>query len=124
MALPIRTIPSFPAVPLFHQETSISLLSLSVEGRKNENHNHRKVTTLITWTTSLSNSMKLLAMRCRATQDKQVMAESSDKTWSIGEGNGKPLQYSCLENNPMTGMKRKKKKNRTMKDEISRFVGA
>ena len=68
-------------------------------------HNHRKVTTLITWTTSLSNSMKLLAMRCRATQDKQVMAESSDKTWSIGEGNDKPLQYFCLEN-PMNSTKR------------------
>ena len=26
------------------------------------------------------------------------MGESSDKMWSIGEGNGKPLQYSCLEN--------------------------
>ena len=35
---------------------------------------------------------------CMATQDGQVMVESSDKTWSTGEGNGKPLQYSCLEN--------------------------
>ena len=34
----------------------------------------------------------------RATQDGQVMVESSDKMWSTGEGNGKPLQYSCLEN--------------------------
>ena len=33
------------------------------------------------------------------------MEESSDKTWSTGEGNGKPLQYSCLEN-PMNNMKR------------------
>ena len=39
----------------------------------------------------------------RATQDGQVMVESSDKMWSIGEGNGKPLQYSCLEN-PMNTM--------------------
>ena len=45
-------------------------------------------------------------MPCRATQDGQVMVESSDKTWSTGEGNGKPLQYSGLEN-PMNSMKRK-----------------
>ena len=37
-------------------------------------------------------------MPCRATQDGWVMVGSSDKTWSTGEGNGKPLQYSCLEN--------------------------
>ena len=42
--------------------------------------------------------MKLWAMLCRAAQDRWDMAESSDKTWSTGEGNGKPLQYSCLEN--------------------------
>ena len=35
-------------------------------------------------------------MLCRATHDGQVMVESSDKMWSIGEDNGKPLQYSCL----------------------------
>ena len=60
-------------------------------------------------------------MPCRATQDRQVIVESSDKTWSTGEGNGKPLQYSCLEK-PMNSMKRKK--DRTLKDEISRSVGA
>ena len=49
------------------------------------------------------------------------MVESSDKTWSTGEGNGKPLQYSCLEN-PMNSMKRQK--NRTLKDELPRLVGA
>ena len=43
----------------------------------------------------------------RVTQDGQVTVESSDKMWSTGEGNGKPLQYPCLEN-PMDGMKRKK----------------
>ena len=41
--------------------------------------------------------------------------------WSTGEGNGKPLQYSCLEN-PMNSMK--KAKNRTLKDELPRLVGA
>ena len=49
------------------------------------------------------------------------MVESSDKTWSPGEGNGKPLQYSCLEN-PMNSMRRQKDK--TLKDELPRFVGA
>ena len=42
-------------------------------------------------------------MPYRATQDGQVIAEISDETWSIGEENGKPLQYSCLEN-PMNSM--------------------
>ena len=49
------------------------------------------------------------------------MVESSDKTWSTGEGNGKPLQYSCLEN-PMNRMK--EQKDRTLKDEHPRSVGA
>ena len=47
--------------------------------------------------------MKLWAMLCRATRDRRVMVESSDKMWSTGEGNGKPFQYSCLEN-PMNSM--------------------
>ena len=47
--------------------------------------------------TALSNSMKLWAMACKAIQAGQVMVESSDQKWSTGEGNGKPLQYSCLE---------------------------
>ena len=42
-----------------------------------------------------------------ATQDGRVMVERSDRMWSTGEGNGKPLQYSCLEN-PMNRMKRQK----------------
>ena len=60
-------------------------------------------------------------MPCKATQDGQVMVESSDKLWSTGEGNGKPLQYSCLEN-PMNSIKRQKV--RTLKDELPRSVGA
>ena len=56
----------------------------------------------------------------RATQDRRVMVENSDKMWSTGEGNGKPLQYSCLENS-MNSMKRPK--DRTMKDELPRSVG-
>ena len=49
------------------------------------------------------------------------MVDSSDKMWSTGEGNSKPLQYSCLEN-PVNRMKRQK--YRTMKDELTRSVGA
>ena len=49
------------------------------------------------------------------------MVESSDKTWSTAEGNGKPLQYSCLEN-PMNSMKRQK--DMTLKDELPRLGGA
>ena len=60
-------------------------------------------------------------MPCRATQDEQVMVESSDKRGSTGEGNGKPLQYSCLENS-MNSMKRQK--DRTLRDELPRPVGA
>ena len=60
-------------------------------------------------------------MPCRATQDGQVMVERSDKMWYPGEGNGKTLQYSCLEN-PMNSMKRQI--DRTLKDELPRLVGA
>ena len=60
-------------------------------------------------------------MPCGATQDGQVMVESYDKTFSTGEGNGKPLQYSCLEN-PMNSMKRQK--NMTLQHKLPRSVGA
>ena len=60
-------------------------------------------------------------MPCRVTQDGWVMVETSDKMWSTGEGNGKPLQYFYLEN-PMNSMKRQK--DRTLKDELPRWVGA
>ena len=53
-----------------------------------------------TRSTTLSKSMKLSHVR-GATQDGRVMVERSDRMWSTGEGNGKPLQYSCLEN-PIT----------------------
>ena len=46
---------------------------------------------------------------------------NASKTWSTGEGNGKPLKYSCLEN-PMNSTKRQK--DRTLKDELPRSVGA
>ena len=56
-----------------------------------------------------------------ATQDEWVMVERSDRMWSTGEGNGKPLQYSCLEN-PMNSMKRQTDK--ILKEELPRSVGA
>ena len=56
-----------------------------------------------------------------ATQDGQVMMERSDRMWSTGEGNGKPLQYSCLEN-PMKSMKRQN--DRILKEKLPRSVGA
>ena len=49
------------------------------------------------------------------------MVETSDKTWSTGEGNGKPIQYSCIKN-PMNSMK--KQNDRTLKEELLRSVGA
>ena len=60
-------------------------------------------------------------MLCKATQDGQVMVESSDKIWSTGEGKGKQPQYSCLEN-PMNSMKRQN--DRILKGELPGLVGA
>ena len=71
-----------------------------------------------TRTTAMSNSMKLSHAH-GATQDGRVMVERSDRMWSTGEGNGKPLQYSCLEN-PMNSMKRQN--NRILKKELPRSV--
>ena len=73
-----------------------------------------------TRTTALSNSMKLSHAR-GATQDGWVMVERSDRTWSTGEGNGKPLQHSCLKN-PMNRMKRQM--DMTLKGKLPRSVGA
>ena len=56
-------------------------------------------------------------MPCGATQDRWVMVESYDKMWSTGEANGKPLQYSCLENSM------ERQKDRKLKDELPRLVG-
>ena len=60
-------------------------------------------------------------MLCRDTQDRWFMVENFDKMWSTEEGNGKPLQYSCLENT-MNSMKRQK--DIMLKDELPRSVGA
>ena len=122
MAPSIRTRPNFPisqSLPSGSFHKPLTLLHQRTDRLKN--HNHGKLINLITWITALSNSMKLWAMPCRATQDRWVIVESSDKMLSTGEGNGKLLEYSCLEN-PMNNMKRQK--DRTLKDELPRSVGA
>ena len=73
-----------------------------------------------TRTTALSDSMKLSHAR-GATQDRRVMVERSHRMWSTGEGNGKPLQYPCLENH-MNNMKRQN--DRILKEKLHRSVGA
>ena len=73
--------------------------TLKPYSQKSSQSNHTR-------TTALSNSMKLSHAR-GATHDRWVMVERSDKTWSTGEGNDKPVQYSCLED-PMNSMKRQK----------------
>src|SRR5574337_1262887 len=60
-------------------------------------------------------------MPCGAIQDGWVMVERFDRMWSTGKGNGKLLQYSCLEN-PMNSMKRQN--DRTLKEKLPRSVGA
>ena len=73
-----------------------------------------------TRTTALSNSVKPSHAH-GATQAGRVMVERSDRMWFTGEGNGKPLQYSCLEN-PMNSMK--KQNDLILKEELPRSVHA
>ena len=97
-----------PLVPI-HQRAD----TLKPYSQKTSQSNHTRIT-------ALSNSMKS-SHACGATQDGWVMVERSDRMWSTGEGNGKPLQYSCLENT-MNSMKRQN--DRTLKDELPRSLGA
>ena len=60
-------------------------------------------------------------MKLGATQDGRVIVERSDRMWATGEGNRKPLQYSCLQN-PMNRMKRQN--DRMLKEELPRSVCA
>ena len=80
----------------------------------------QKTSQFDTQTTDLSNSMKL-SHALWGHQDGWVMVERSDRMWSTGEGNGKQLQYSCLENS-MNSMKRQN--GRILKGELPRSVGA
>ena len=121
MAPPIRTRPSFPLSQSLPSRSFISLLSFSIRRQTEWKPELQKTNQTNHLDHNLSNSGKLWTMPCRATQDGWVMVESSDKTWSIEEGNGKPLQYFGLEN-PMKSMERQK--DRTLKDELLRSVGA
>ena len=87
--------------------------TLKPYSQKSSQSNHTR-------TTALSNSMKLSHAH-EATQDGWVMVERPDRLWSTGEGNGKPLEYSCLEN-PMNSTKRQN--DRIPKEELPRSVGA
>ena len=87
--------------------------TLKSHSQKTSQSNHTR-------TTDLSNSMKL-SHACGATPDGRVMVERSDRMWSTGERNGKPLQYSCLENR-MNSMKRQN--DRILKEELPRSLGA
>ena len=87
--------------------------TLKLYSQKTSQSNHTR-------TTALSNSMKLSHVS-GATQDGWVMVERSDRKWSTGLRNGKPLQYSFLEN-PMNSMKRQNDK--ITKEELSRSLGA
>ena len=87
--------------------------TLKPYSQKSSQSNHTR-------TTALTNSMKLSHAR-GATQDGRVMVERSERMWSTGEGNGKPLQYSCLEK-PMDS--RKTQNDRILKEELPRSVGA
>ena len=73
-----------------------------------------------TRTTALSNSMKL-SHALWGYPRRAGMVERSNTMWSTGGGNGKPLQYSCLEN-PMNS--RKRQNDRILKEELPRSVGA
>ena len=64
--------------------------TLKPHGQKSSQSNNTR-------TIALSKSMKP-SRACKATQDRRVIVERSDRMWSTGEGNGKTLQYSCLEN--------------------------
>ena len=86
--------------------------TLKPHSKKTSQSNHTR-------TTALSNSMKPSHAR-GAPQDGRVMVERSHRMWSTGEGNGKPLQYSCLEN-PVNSMKRQN--NRILNEELPRSVG-
>ena len=87
--------------------------TLNPYSQKTSQSNHTR-------TPALSNSMKP-GHAHGATQDRRVLVEMSDRMWSTREGNGKPLQYSCLEN-PMNS--RKRQNDKISKEELPRSLGA
>ena len=106
--VPIESLMPSKHLILCHVLLLLSLILPSIRAFSNEYLLH------------LSNTMKQSHDR-GANQDGRIMVERSDRTWSTGEGNGKPLQYSCLEN-PMNSMKRQN--DRMLKEELPRSVGA
>ena len=92
-----------------HQRTN----TMKPYSQKTNQSNHTR-------TTALSNSVKL-SHACGAAQDGRVMEERSETKWSTEEGNGKPLQYSCLEK-LINSMKRQN--DRMLKEKLPRSVGA
>ena len=101
----------------FYDFTQLLLSCFILYGSYKLSHKGNQRTTR---TTALSNSMKLSHAR-GAAQDGRVMVERADTMWSTGEGNGKPLQYSCLEN---TKNNMKRQNDRILKEELPRSVGA
>ena len=87
--------------------------TLKPNSQKTSQSNHTR-------TIALSNSIKLSHAH-GATQDGWVMVEKSDRMWSTGEGNGKPLQYYSLEN---TMNSKKRQNDRIPKQELPRTLGA
>ena len=87
--------------------------TLKPYSQKTSHTNHTRIT-------ALSNSVKPRHAR-GTTQDRRVMVERSNRMWSTGEGNGKPLQYSCLEN-PINSMKRQN--DRILKEVLPGSIGA
>ena len=72
------------------------------------------------WQVQISDTLKMAAQGLKVSIPGEKNGVS-DKTWSTGERNCKPLWYSCLEN-PINSMKRQK--DMTLKDELPRSVGA
>ena len=88
-----------PTVSPSHQEAYTSLLSLPIRGQTKWKPQSQKTNQTDHLDHSLAQLSETMShASCKATQVRKVMVESSDEKWSTGEGNGKPLQYSCLEN--------------------------
>ena len=126
MAPPIRTRPSLPFSSLSHQEASISLLCFSITGQT-ENHNHRKLANLVTWTTALSNSMKSLIMKPLMTPC-HVGPPKTDGSWWRCMTECGPLEkgmannFSILALRTRTSMKRQN--DRILEEELPSSLSA
>ena len=91
----------YPQETLKHTQAGQVLSLIGVTGAHKVLYVSSKLTKMITWITASCNLMKLWTMPCRATQERWVMVENSNKAWCTGKGNGKPLHNS----NPMNSMK-------------------